>query len=96
MDCSKPSSPKTKLWAEDATLRAFIAALCRFFHARKGNIQMNTSTKTQVNTLTRAAIIAALYAALTLSAEPENSGKRIVVLLPDSGERYLSSWLFAE
>lgn len=39
---------------------------------------------------------AALYAALTLSAEPENSGKRIVVLLPDSGERYLSSWLFAE
>lgn len=39
---------------------------------------------------------AALYAALTLSAEPENTGKRIVVLLPDSGERYLSSWLFAE
>lgn len=39
---------------------------------------------------------AALYAALTLSAKPENSGKRIVVLLPDSGERYLSSWLFAE
>ena len=39
---------------------------------------------------------AALYAGLTLSAKPENTGKRIVVLLPDSGERYLSSWLFAE
>ena len=38
---------------------------------------------------------AALYAGLTLSAKPENAGKRIVVLLPDSGERYLSSWLFA-
>lgn len=39
---------------------------------------------------------AALFAALSLSANPENAGKRIVVLLPDSGERYLSSWLFAE
>ena len=39
---------------------------------------------------------AALYAGLTLSAKTENAGKRIVVLLPDSGERYLSSWLFAE
>lgn len=39
---------------------------------------------------------AALFAALSLSVNPENAGKRIVVLLPDSGERYLSSWLFAE
>ena len=39
---------------------------------------------------------AALYAGLTLAAKPENAGKRIVVLLPDSGERYLSSWLFPE
>ena len=37
---------------------------------------------------------AALFAALTLSRQPEWSGKRIVVLLPDSGERYLSTWLF--
>ena len=36
----------------------------------------------------------ALHAALTMSRNPENKGKRIVVLLPDSGERYLSSWLF--
>ena len=39
---------------------------------------------------------AALYAALEIAKEPENRGKRIVVLLPDSGERYLSTWLFAD
>ncbi|MBQ6353268.1 MAG: cysteine synthase A [Lentisphaeria bacterium] len=39
---------------------------------------------------------AALYAALELSKKPEFSGKRIVALLPDTGERYLSTWLFAE
>ena len=37
---------------------------------------------------------AALYAALQLSKEPEYAGKTIVVLLPDTGERYLSTWLF--
>ena len=37
---------------------------------------------------------AALYAALELAKQPEFAGKRIVVLLPDTGERYLSTWLF--
>lgn len=37
---------------------------------------------------------AALYAALELSKQPEFAGKRIVVLLPDTGERYLSTWLY--
>ena len=37
---------------------------------------------------------AALSVALKLSLKPEWTGKRIVVLLPDSGERYLSTWLF--
>lgn len=39
---------------------------------------------------------AALFAALELSKRPEYADRRIVVLLPDSGERYLSSWLFEE
>jgi cysteine synthase A len=39
---------------------------------------------------------AALHAALQLAQKPEFAGKRIVVLLPDTGERYLSTWLFAE
>ena len=37
---------------------------------------------------------AALSVALNLSKEAEWAGRRIVVLLPDSGERYLSTWLF--
>lgn len=39
---------------------------------------------------------AALKAAVVLAQRPENKGKNIVVLLPDSGDRYLSTSLFAE
>ena len=39
---------------------------------------------------------AALYAAIELAKKEENAGKTIVVLLPDSGDRYLSTDLFAE
>ncbi len=38
---------------------------------------------------------ASLYAALQLSRKPEFAGKTIVALLPDTGERYLSTWLFS-
>ncbi len=39
---------------------------------------------------------AAVYAATELARRPENFGKRIVVLLPDTGDRYLSTPLFSE
>ena len=39
---------------------------------------------------------AALHAAITLAQRAENAGKTIVVLLPDTGDRYLSTALFAE
>ena len=38
---------------------------------------------------------AALWAALELAKDPAYAGKTIVALLPDTGERYLSTWLFA-
>ena len=39
---------------------------------------------------------AAVWAAVELAKRPENKGKNIVVLLPDTGDRYLSTPLFAE
>jgi len=39
---------------------------------------------------------AAVWAAIEIAKRPENEGKMIVVILPDTGERYISTWLFNE
>ena len=39
---------------------------------------------------------AAVFAALKLAAEPENAGKKIVAIIPDTGTRYLSTWLYSD
>lgn len=38
---------------------------------------------------------AAVFAALGLAKKPENAGKTIVVIIPDTGTRYLSTWLYS-
>lgn len=39
---------------------------------------------------------ASVFAALVLAKRPENTGKTIVVIIPDTGTRYLSTWLYSE
>ena len=57
---------------------------------------IDTSTEQRIDKAPRMGISAgaALWAAIELAKQPENEGKTIVALLPDTGDRYLSTPMF--
>jgi cysteine synthase A len=77
-----PKVLKTELIDRIVQVNAAQAGLCARDAAREEGLLVGISSG------------AALFAALELSKESAFAGKRIVVLLPDCGERYLSTWLF--
>jgi cysteine synthase len=69
-----------------------IDEIIKVAHVDAGDVARNLASKEGI--LVGISSGAALWAALELSKRPEYAGKTIVALLPDTGERYLSTWLF--
>ncbi|MBR1942903.1 cysteine synthase A [bacterium] len=79
-----PDTLNTKVYDEIITVENEDAFETGRFLARKEALLVGISSG------------AAVWAAIQLAKRPENTGKNIVVLLPDTGERYLSSPMFAD
>lgn len=79
-----PDVLNTKIYDEILTVENDDAFATAKFLAKKEGVLVGISSG------------AALYAAIQLAKRPENEGKTIVTLLPDSGDRYYSTALFTE
>jgi cysteine synthase len=71
---------------------AIIDEIIKVAHVDAGDTARNLASREGI--LVGISSGAALWAALEVSKRPEFAGKTIVALLPDTGERYLSTWLF--
>ena len=74
--------------------RGIIDEIVRVSHEDAGKIARRLAREEGI--LAGISCGAALWAALEVAKRKENEGKLIVVILPDTGERYLSTWLFKE
>jgi len=74
--------------------RAIVDEIIQVHHLDAGNTARDLAKKEGI--LAGISGGAAMFAALSVAAREESYGKTIVVILPDSGERYLSTWIFEE
>jgi len=74
--------------------RAIVDEIIQVHHLDAGNTARDLAKKEGI--LAGISGGAAMFAALSVAAREESYGKTIVVILPDTGERYLSTWLFEE
>ncbi|HZZ20376.1 MAG TPA: cysteine synthase A [Opitutaceae bacterium] len=79
-----PSILNTKIYDEVITVKEDDAAPISKQVAKQDGIPVGISSG------------AAIWAAIQVAKRPENKGKQIVVIIPSSAERYLTSWLFAD
>ena len=81
------------IWFFDGSKQAFLTA---FIYAYRDEDAVRAARALAVSEglLVGISSGAALFAALDVARRPENKGRTVVVILPDTGERYLSTPLF--